>query len=164
VLWGEIVDGLLAIVLDLTSSLSKILRVAVKSAAVLFILYRRHRTKLMPSQLYHDTQCIFNDILICVAKMQVALDDGTLDDHDFYSFQPGSDRQEQQFSGVRTLTHQRNVDMIMLAQRLSAQTQMDAVFEEHPDWNRGSRRLGTAVDHVNTKSTTGCHDVRLVDR
>jgi hypothetical protein len=55
VLWGAIVDGLLAIVLDLTSSLSNILRAALKSAAVLFVLYRRHHTKLMPSQLYHDT-------------------------------------------------------------------------------------------------------------
>ena len=43
---------------DFTSELTAIMTAMVKEAFIMLLAYRRHGTRLMPSQLYHDEQAI----------------------------------------------------------------------------------------------------------
>ena len=163
VLYGAICDGMLGVALELASDLSTIVRRALKSAFILFYMYRRHGTALMPAQSYSDYQRIVKELVIVVAKTQLLVKvDGKA--RNLHPFQLGTDRQETQFCGVRTLTADRNVDAESLPERLSAEMQIREVFEKNPEWDRGSRRLGTETDDkVNVKSVTGCRDVAFVN-
>lgn len=93
------------------------------------------------------------------AKIKVGAADGTYADDNFHPFQCGSDRQEQSFARVRTLTHDRSVDMSRLANRMSCAAQLDDVYERRPPLDRGSRRLRASSDHINVRSTTGSRSV-----
>ena len=169
VLLGHVIEGMLLLPLDLDHNLDVITRSVLKSGFVLFHLYRRHRIRLMPAQLYHDWQRIVKELVILIAKMQVAArNDGVFDNEnvncDFHPFQIGTDRQENQFRLVRTLTHNRNVDAATLPDRLSAVMQISDALEAHPEWDRGSRRLATETDDkINVKSIKGDRDVRCVN-
>ena len=139
-------------------------RKALKSSFVLLVAFRRHGTALCPSQLYHDFQRTVKDLVLLVAKVQVAVDAGTLHYSKLHCSQIGSDREENLFSDVRTITHDRSVDMSSLGERLSAAMQVREAFAALPHADRGSRRLGNQTDdRVNPKSTTGCRDVKRVD-
>ena len=163
-IWAEIAEGMLLIAHDLASDLSTILRKALKSSFVLLVAFRRHGTALCPSQLYHDFQRTVKDLVLLVAKVQVAVDAGTLHYSKLHCSQIGSDREENLFSDVRTITHDRSVDMSSLGERLSAAMQVREAFAALPHADRGSRRLGNQTDdRVNPKSTTGCRDVKRVD-
>ena len=45
-----------------------------KTAHMLLIMYERHLTALMPSQLYHDIQDIIKDLYAVVAKAQIEVE------------------------------------------------------------------------------------------
>ena len=94
------------------------------------------------------------------AKIKVGAAYGSYEDSDFHPYQCGSDRQEQSFARVRTLTHDRSVDMGRLANRMACAAQLDDVYERRPELDRGSRRLRGSNDHINVASTTGSRSVR----
>lgn len=156
--------GSLGTGLGLESDLSIIMRDLSKSSHMLFIMYRRHGIALCPAQLYNDFQCTVKDYYVTLAKIKHGFEKGVLASADFHPYQLGTDRQELQFGGVRTLTHDRSVDMQRLPDRLSAATQMEDIFERNPEWKRASRRLSTgANDHINVRSTTGSRSTVDVD-
>jgi hypothetical protein len=163
VLWGETIDGVLMPMIDLLSPLSMILRAVSKTMHMFFLMFRRHKTALCPAQLYHDYQKTGKDLFIMAAKTKVGFESGKFLSADFHPFQAGSDRQEQQFAVVRTLTHDRSVDIGRLQDRLSASAQLCDVYERRPELYRGSRRLSASADHINVASTKRSRSVEDID-
>ncbi|KAF7426548.1 hypothetical protein PC9H_008917 [Pleurotus ostreatus] len=135
-------------------SLSEQLTSLAKFAHLAFVHHRLHGTSFMTNQLYADLQGVVKTAFFCVAKQKV-LDRSK----SFYLYQQGSDRLEQTFGTIRSMTHDQNVDIVQLCERLSDCVDVDKIFTKHPDWKRAHRRLsytGTeGVDHVNPAYFTG---------
>ena len=127
-------------------------------AHLLLVLYRHNGTKLMPAQLYHDIQATVQDIFYTIAKMQLLYPTQAL-----YLFQLGDDRLEDLFGVLRTLTHDRNFDLLQAGERLGIATHIAQIFEKHPQWKQPMRRLQGGLDHMNTVSWVGDCLVRNVD-
>ncbi|KAK7015571.1 hypothetical protein VNI00_019065 [Paramarasmius palmivorus] len=121
-------------------------------------LQTMHGSACLTGALYADTQSVIKNIIITTARLQL-IDP----DLPFYIIHEGTDRLEGLFADVRTQDHARNVDVDQLAQKLSVSAQIQAIFEQNPDMDRGHRRVGTTgslgPDHLNPKSWKG--DVRV---
>ena len=157
-LWGL----LLSAFLERKFSLSQQLEHLSAFAHLLFALFRlNHASKFMSGQLYIDLQAMVKAAFTCVGQQQL-LDDS----QPFHLHQLGSDRLEGAFSEVRTQSHDRNCDVVQLAQRLSAAADDALIYERYPDWYRGPRRLswtGRGDDHVNPAYYIGDLVVRNID-
>eukprot|EP00734_Pompholyxophrys_sp_LG126_P000308 Pompholyxophrys_sp_v1_NODE_103_length_1966_cov_40.693792.p1 type:complete len:168 gc:universal NODE_103_length_1966_cov_40.693792:712-209(-) len=116
----------------------------------LFVLFRKHGTKFIPGQLYHDFQSSVQDLFFSAAKQLVYYPD-----KDLFLFLLSDDRLERLFSNVRTLTHDRLVDQVALCSRLTISQRFETIFEKYPHLDRQSRRLQATSDHINTRSWTG---------
>ena len=79
-----------------------------------FVLYGKHTTSFMTSQLYTDSQAVIKDIFFCVAKQQVL--DPTAN---FHIILCRTDRLEVHFCLVRTQTHHCNFDILDLSNKLA---------------------------------------------
>lgn len=90
---------------DFTSELTAIMTAMVKEAFIMLLAYRRHGTRLMPSQLYHDEQALIKCSFVTAAKLQRDFP-GT----NYHIYQDGTDRQEVMHGRVRSLTNNRSVD------------------------------------------------------
>lgn len=125
-------------------------------------LHLKHGTACLTGALYADTQSVIKNIVITIARLQVI--DPTLA---FYILLEGTDRLEQLFSTVRTVDHARNFDIEQLCGKLGVAALVDAIFQRHPDLDRGHRRLSLAfamgIDHVNPVSWRGNVCVGNVD-
>ena len=121
-------------------------------------MYLKHGLAFLTGALYADSQAIVKNIIFCIARLQLI--NGNLK---FYIILEGTDRLETIFSDVRTQDHSRNFDVLQLSQKLSVGAAISTTFEQHPDLDRGHRRLALkdakGVDHVNPKSWKG--DVRV---
>jgi hypothetical protein len=117
-------------------------------------LHRKHHTGFMSSALIADSQSIVKNILFTAARLQVL--DPTID---YYILQEGTDRLEGVFSQTRTQDHSRNFDIRQLAQKLSIGAEINAIFQRHPDLDRGHIRRNLVnvrgIDHINPKSWIG---------
>ncbi|KIJ38670.1 hypothetical protein M422DRAFT_176215, partial [Sphaerobolus stellatus SS14] len=113
-----------------------------------------HGTSFISGQLYHNLQSMIKNVYFCVTKQRLL--DPTCG---FYLCQVDDDRLENLFGTVRTLTHDRNVDTLQLVDRLTSAGDINTILTEHPDWDRGHRRLKLegcdGVDHVNPCSWKG---------
>ena len=87
ILWGEIYNGILMPAIGLESDLKSILKSMATSAHVMFLVYRRHETKSMTAQVYHDYQACVKDVFIMVAKAQIHLEAGTIQEETLHPFQ-----------------------------------------------------------------------------
>ena len=124
----------------------------------LMVLYRRSRTKFIPSQLYHDIQATVKDCYFTVVKVQQYMPQESL-----YLFQLGTDRLKALFSVLRTLTHNRNFDLLECGHRLSHATHLNQIYQRHPDWKWKAKRLEGSLDEMNPKSWRGSVKVADVD-
>ncbi|KZP34121.1 hypothetical protein FIBSPDRAFT_990558, partial [Athelia psychrophila] len=120
-----------------------------------FAMFRLHGTSFSSNQLYADCQAMIKNAFFCVAKQQL-LDP----ERPFYLMQGGDDRLEGNFCETRVDSkHQPNVDIVQLTYKEAAAMDRREIFDRHPDWDRGHRRLkfynDTAVDHVNPRSWKG---------
>jgi hypothetical protein len=129
------------------------------------------RTKFMPTQSYVDIMLMVKNIYFCVAKVKVDNPQGT-----FYIIQLGTDRLEQFFGLVRTAVGtDTNVDTVQLGNRASGLTEVAIILAQHPEWDRGPRRLqlpaitkdsgdiSMKADHINPASWRGKLDVASVN-
>ncbi|KAF7433848.1 hypothetical protein PC9H_005814 [Pleurotus ostreatus] len=143
-------------------SLGEQLASLAKFAFLAFAHHRLHGTGFMTNQLYADLQGVVKTAFFNVAK-QKEVDSSK----PFYLYQQGSDRLEQMIGDVRTMSHDQNVDVLQLCERLSDCIDVNHIFARHPDWKGAHRRLsytGTeGVDHVNTWYFTGNLIVNDVD-
>ena len=87
ILWGEIYNGILMPAIGLHSDLTSILKSMATSAHIMFLVYRRHETKAMTAQVYHDYQACVKDVFIMVAKAQIHLEAGTIQEETLHPFQ-----------------------------------------------------------------------------
>ena len=55
----------------------------------------------------------------------------------YYILFEGTDCIEGVFSNVQTQDHAPNFDILQLAHKLSIATEINAIFERHPDFNHG---------------------------
>ena len=102
-LFGHIVCGLLAPVIELDASISDLLVKISKSAHILFVCFRAAGSRLIPTVLYHDTQAFVQTVFWNIIKLQVF---GQEQAHHIH--QQGTDSGENLFGHMRTLTHHSN--------------------------------------------------------
>ena len=135
-------------------------------------LYTSHgaRTKAMPSLTFKDIIILVKNAFFCVAKVKISTPDG-----EFYIILLGTDRLESTFGVVRSIIgNDANVDILTLIYRLSHAVECLNIFSEHPEWDRGTRRLKlrgiedgngdilSKVDHISPSSWVGDVTVRNV--
>ncbi|KAJ7724821.1 hypothetical protein DFH07DRAFT_758857 [Mycena maculata] len=165
-LLAEVLHSLLTPFVDVELSLSEQVTRLSKYAHLIVPIFRRHRTSFMSNQLYADSQTMIKNIVFCIAKQKV-LDAKQGTRSGFYVSQSGDDRLELSFSESRCQTHSRNHDSLELADKLSVTADIREIYNEHPEWDRGHRRLkyrkGEGVDHVNPASIKGCVLVENTD-
>ncbi|EDR04579.1 uncharacterized protein LACBIDRAFT_330513 [Laccaria bicolor S238N-H82] len=139
-------------------SLSEQIRALSRYAHLITALYLRHGLEFMSSALIADSQAIVKNIIFTTARLQIS--DPNIP---YFILFEGTDRLENVFSHVRTQDHARNFDIQQLSQKLSIGAEIDAIFQRHPDLDRGHirRNLVNArgIDHMNPKSWIG--DVRV---
>ena len=149
---GHAMQGLLAPLINLDSSISELLVLISMAAYILFVLFRAPGggTKLMQSVLYYDYQAFVQTVYWNVIKIQVSGKE-----QDYHVHQQGTDAGETMFGHMRTLTHNRNFNLAEANVNLSTAHQISHILEEHPEWSRGHRRLKATKDKVNPLSWRG---------
>lgn len=162
-LLGVMLSSLLEPFIKIEMSLQKQLTSLSAYAFLSFATFKLHVTSFSSNQLYADCQSMIKNAYFCVRKQQ-CMDPKAR----FFLLQLGDDRLELHFCEVRCSSHQCNVDISELSQKTSAAMDHHEIFERHPDWDRGHRRLkfidSIAVDHVNPSSWKGanvCGEVSL---
>jgi hypothetical protein len=122
--------------------------------------------RFFPKILYDDIQIMIKNVYFCVAKTKVDHPDAR-----FWTILLGTDRLEISFGIYRTMIgNDANADILQLANRISSVTEVSRILGEHPEWDRGPRRLKLPTfdenedvtpkaDHINPASWTG--DVRV---
>jgi hypothetical protein len=127
-LWG---------IFDINASLAAQLTDLSKLAHMLAYLYEAtgNRTRFLPAQLYHDIQAMVH-AFFTVAKVMLQFPGINV-----FLFQLGDSALEELFSSLRTLTHQRNMDIVELGQKLTVVGQLYDVYSRHPEWRKQSKHL-----------------------
>jgi hypothetical protein len=122
--------------------------------------------QFLPKILYDDIQIMIKNVFFCVAKTKVDHPDSR-----FWIILLGTDRLEISFGIYRTMIgNDTNADILQLANRISSVTEVSKILGEHPEWDRGPRRLKlptfdkneeitAKADHINPASWVG--DVRV---
>ncbi|KAF7326797.1 Ubiquitin carboxyl-terminal hydrolase 34 [Mycena sanguinolenta] len=122
-----------------TMTLSEQLESLSAAAHMFFLLFRANRTSFCPGQLYYDIQSMIKNVYWSVAKQK--------------------DRLEGLYGIYRLKDNSRNFDILQLAERASTTAESCRIFAEHPEWDRGHKRLrlqgAEGVDHTNPKSWLG---------
>ncbi|EJD41275.1 hypothetical protein AURDEDRAFT_68934, partial [Auricularia subglabra TFB-10046 SS5] len=142
------------------------------AASHLFLqLYRLDQQRFIPSQLYIDIQIMIKNVYFCVAKTKKDNPTGR-----FWLLLLGTDRLEKDFGITRTIVgNDSNADLYQLSTRLLSIVLLALILSEHPEWDRGPRRLrlpanvlsdpsaelDKRVDHINPASWTG--DLHVAD-
>ncbi|KAI0027796.1 hypothetical protein K488DRAFT_80975 [Vararia minispora EC-137] len=138
-----------------------------------FNLMTPARTRFIPNPLYIDIMLMIKNVYFCVAKAQVD-NPGS----NWFLISMGTDGLESIFGVVQTMVgNDANADVLQLAQRLSHSVEVTNIIAEHPEWDRGPRRLHVTalgpdmkpvddVDHINAASWHGdaCIDRRALAR
>jgi len=141
-------------------SLSEQVRSLSTYAHLITALYLKHNMGFLTSALFADSQAIVKNIIFIVARLQL-IDPDTR----YFMLLEGTDRLEGVFSHARTHDHARNFDILQLAHKLSIGAEVNAIFERHPDLDRGHFRRNLVgaqgVDHINSKLWIG--NVRVGD-
>ena len=102
---------------------------------ILFYLYREHQASIIPSQLNHDLQASFIDVLFCCVKLK-----------EYTPFEPiylvinGTDPLGRHFGNVRLMFKGGNYNVLDMTNAARAMTQCDQLLVvDHPSWSKKSR-------------------------
>lgn len=137
--YSDIIDGVLCLYAYTTDSISNQLEQISTAAFKLLCLYRKLDGKMIPSQLYHDIQCTFENAFFCAAKFQVRHPDEPL-----WLMLLGTDVLERLFGNMR----QKNksgfdcMDMIYMSRSMA---QVTRILDKHPDWVSNGSKLMTRL-------------------
>ncbi|KZS97047.1 hypothetical protein SISNIDRAFT_406124, partial [Sistotremastrum niveocremeum HHB9708] len=136
-------------------------------AHLVLSLYSSERGRFMPVQLFYDTMACIKSVYVCVAKTILVNPDG-----EFWIILLGTDALEKSFGTVRTIVgNDANCDTLQLSHRLGQSSRVNGIFDKHPTWAKGPRRLTLKsatiqgadtvqkTDHINPASWVG--DVRV---
>ena len=156
---NEIVKPLLNIFVTPTINLFDQLIQLAYCAHLLFFIYRKWKKHFMTKDLYHDIQSTIQDAFIAAHKCQCLNPDLNV-----YLHLLGTDKLENVFSDIRTMTHSSSCDYLELIQRFKLALQIEKVYAKHPEWRSSSRISSTTTDHSSSKSWTGIlntHDLNV---
>lgn len=148
-LLGHLLKNLLEPFINVELSLSEQVSCLSALAHMLFALYRTHRRKLMPNQLYYDVQTLIKNLVFCIAKQQ-KLDAAA----PFHLLDVGDDPIELLFAFLRMCGgHNSAINFKQAIDRLRAARDIGGVYSRNPDLQHGHRRLkltrSEGVDHIN---------------
>lgn len=163
-LLGRIYSHLLQCYTELTLSLREQLEHLSAVAHILLTLYMQDKGGIIPAILYLDVQIMIKNAYFCVAKILVDNPDSGV----LWIICLGTDALEKIFGLVRTMIgSDANANQLQLTSRMSGAVQCSQILQEHPEWDRGPRRLAipslqgqgdhvaSTVDHVNPRSWAG---------
>ena len=137
--YSDVIDGILCLYAYVDNSIAEQLEKVSIAAFKLLCLYRRLNGKIIPSQLYHDLQCTFENAFFCAAKYKVHHPDMPL-----WLMLLGTDILERLFGNMR----QKNksgfdcLDMIYMSR---AMAQVTRILDKHPDWVSSGSKLMTRL-------------------
>ncbi|KAJ7619699.1 hypothetical protein FB45DRAFT_1063039 [Roridomyces roridus] len=169
--FGQFAYHLLMPFIHLTLSLHEQLTHLSTAAHLLFVMFSVDGTKtaFMANQTFVNIMLMMKDIYYSVAKVKINNPDG-----EFFIIQVGTNRLETFFGISRTSSGpDTNFDVLQLGNRASNITEVNLILSEHPEWDRGSRRLKLVgvlnengdsprdADHVSPASWLG--DVHVKD-
>ena len=109
------------------------------AAHLLLVLYVHEdaRSRFVPTPLFVDIGIMIKNAFFCVAKAKM---DHPLDP--FFLVLLGTDRLETLFGILRTMVgNDANLDILQLALRVTATTEVSNILAKHPDWDKSPRRL-----------------------
>ena len=120
-------------------SLSKQLEHLSMAMHLALALYVHDDTKsgFIPNALFVDIGIMVKNVFFCVAKAKT---DNPLEP--FFIVLLGTDRLETLFGILRTMVgNDANLDLLQLALRVTATTEVSNILARHPEWDRRPRRL-----------------------
>jgi hypothetical protein len=95
------------------------------------------RSHFIPMPLFVDIGIMVKNAFFCVAKAKL---DHPMDP--FFLVLLGTDRLETLFGILRTMVgNDANLDILQLALRVTATTEVSNILSKHPDWDKSPRRL-----------------------
>lgn len=154
VLLGKLVGGFAQAFTDIELSLFEQLVLLSQTGHLMFALFRQSKNSFIPGQLYYDVQATIKNAFWCVAKVQIMGLNRT-----FHLLQCGTDRLENLFSTLRTMTNDRNMDLLQACERAAGSQEVNKIFERQADLNRNTYRLSLGgkdgIDHTNPRSWRG---------
>ncbi|KIJ12684.1 hypothetical protein PAXINDRAFT_28538, partial [Paxillus involutus ATCC 200175] len=143
-----ILSGILQPYINIRLSLSEQVTHLSHFSHILYASYQEHCRRLMPNQLYYDSQTMVKNVIINVTKQQ------KLDPSVCLSFLDlGDDPLELEFAFLRmTGGHNNAVNYGQAIDRLGATRDIGGVYACNPDIAHGHRRLNLSrkegVDHI----------------
>ena len=120
---GLIFEGLLSFYVYVHQSLSEQLKRMSTASYLLFILYREHRTKFMPSHLCRDIVTSFIDALFCCTKSKENTPDEPL-----YLVRDGNDGLERFFGNIRMTFKGSNYNNLEMTNASRSMTECDRIL------------------------------------
>lgn len=139
---------MLAVLFGKEKGVADILRGLSCVSHLFLFLFRANKDSFFPPQLYHDVQASVRSAFCMVARAK-----DVCPHRPFYFFHLGTDKLEQVFAFVRTVTHSSNCDILELGDRFSAATQLAQIWASNPTWRHPSKRLNQGTeDHNNMLS------------
>jgi len=117
------------------------------------VVMKRHSAGFLAPQICRSIARAINSHITTIARAQL---EGV---RECYLFFDGTHDVEKLFGILRTLQGAlRNFDPVQLEERMSTVVGLRGVYDEHPTWQGTSRLLSSSVDHMNTRTWTGCVD------
>ena len=146
---GKIFQGLLSFYVYADTSIEDQIKNISTASYLLFYLYRKHKTALVPAQLYHDLMTSFIDALFCCAKGKEFTPDQPL-----YLVRDGSDLLERFFGNVRLRFKGSNYNVLEMINAGRAMSKCDKILmDDHKEWSQKSRvQRRLALDYSNAGS------------
>jgi hypothetical protein len=112
------------------------LSLAIHLAVALYV-HDDAKSRFIPNALFVDIGIMVKNVFFCTAKAKA--------DHPmepFFIVLLGTDRLESLFGILRTMIgNDANLDMLQLALRVTATTEVSNILARHPEWDRRPRRL-----------------------
>jgi len=94
-------------------------------------------SQFIPNMLFIDIRIMIKNVFFCVAKVKA--------EHPmepFFIVLLGTDRLETLFGILRTMVgNDANLDILQLALRVTATTEVSNILTDHPEWDKGPCRL-----------------------
>ena len=138
-LYGQLCYHLIFPYLCTKLSLAEQLKHLSAAAHLLLVLYVHEdaRSHFIPTPLFIDIGIMIKNAFFCVAKAKL--------DHPqdpFFLVLLGTDQLETLFGILRTMVgNDANLDILQLALRVTAMTEVSNILARHPEWDKSPRRL-----------------------
>lgn len=136
-LLGNVYSHLLEAYTNNNLSLTQQLFHLAAAGHLLMAIYAHDKGNCMPVQTYFDWMVAIKNVYFCVAKTQIDNPRGK-----FWIILIGTDPLEKLFGKVRTVQgNDCNADALQLTNRVESAAICTQILAEHPEWERGPRRL-----------------------